>query len=166
MNRIEELKKLKEQARKLKKEIETIEKELDMKNDPIFLLSSKEYNRYKDKIPHINCWWWLCSSGSTAGSAAVINYEGVVINGGFGVFNDYGAIRPALRISNLKPFEAIKVDENHIFCCGITWIKIDEDLYIAEVPISFRRFDKENEDYTTSEIRQLLLNWYEARKKW
>lgn len=165
MNNLKELEKKYEE---LGKAIEKLKRERanDISKDPIFLLSAEEYKKYKDKIPQINCGWWLRSPGASFACTALVDANGFISNFGIGIKYDGEAVRPVLKIPNLKYFKAIKVDETHIFFCGITWVKIDEDLYIAEVPITFIRFDENSNDYTESEIRKFLLDWYETRKTW
>lgn len=57
------------------------------------------------------------------------------------------------------------VGKDTIVFCGVTWVKIDTYLYISEVPIAFRRFDEESNNYETSEVRKFLLNWFEERQE-
>ena len=164
------LKELKKQYEELGEEIERLEKKDVADNDPIFLLSEEEYFKYKDRIPHINCWWWwLCSPGNSDSNAAFVSSGGVDNKDGFYVGFNSIAVRPALWLSNLRselPFGiGIKSCENYIVFNGVTWIKIDNDLYIAEVPIAFRRFDLESNDYEKSEIRKFLLEWFKERQK-
>lgn len=133
--------------------------------DKIFLLSKEEYENYKDKIPHINIFdTWLRTAGKGT-NAAIIDRHGAVVEFGTYVGFECGAVRPALRINPDEWFFDVE-DESKLICCGVTWLQIDEGLYIAEVPIAFRRFDEKNNNYTTSEIRQFLLNWYNERKGW
>lgn len=70
------------------------------------------------------------------------------------VVDDCYGIRPALKIGGVR---------NKIVFNGVTWVKIDKDLYISELPIDFRRFDEESNDYETSEVRKFLLHWLEER---
>ena len=133
-------------------------------SDNIFLLSVDEYKKYKDKIPHLNIFdTWLRTAGKGT-NAAIIDRHGAIVEFGVYVGFECGAVRPALRINPDKWF--FKHIGSRIIYCGTTWVKIDYGLYIAEVPIAFRRFDEKNNNYTTSEIRQFLLNWYNERKGW
>lgn len=161
-----DLKELEKKYEELGEEIERLKEEEKKKKDGvcadcIFLLSTEEYEKYKDKIPHINSWWWLRSPSSSSTRAAYISIDGNATKYGASV-NYIRAIRPALRCIAGQ----WKVADNRIFRCGMTWIKIDENLYIAEVPIAFRRFDGDSNNYQTSEIRQFLLNWCEERANW
>lgn len=138
-----------------------------VKNDKIFLLSVAEYWRLRENIPLINCWWWLRSPGSDSCSAVDVRDDGSVCLNGCNVHDGSGAVRPALKISNL---ESSKLEIGARFVAyDFPWIKISEDLAIAEVPISFRRFNQvsrdhngvleESNDYETSDIRRFLLDW-------
>ena len=164
MSNLKELEKkyeeLGEEIARLKEE----EKKNNVCKDCIFLLSTEEYERYKDKIPYIKCLWWLRSPGDNAYRAAYVGNDGVARSSGISITDILDAVRPALRIipGQWRPTDR----DDRIFRCGMTWIKIDENLYIAEVPIAFIRFDKKSNNYNTSEIRQFLLDWCNKRRNW
>lgn len=161
------LKELEKKYEELGKEIERLKGKQLIKNDPIFLLSAGEYKKHKDRIPHINCWWWLRTSSVLCSHATCVDYGGYVCYTGNSVIDFSGAVRPALRISNLEfnVRREIRYYENYIVFNGVTWTKIDDDLYIAEVPIAFRRFDEKSNDYESSEVRKFLLDWFEDRQR-
>lgn len=132
----------------------------EFKDDRIFLLSVEEYEKYKNLIPIICKWWWLRSPGDGGFDYAVsVNCYGDVKSRGNYVFDDCDAVRPALYFS----FTSYDPGDKFIYC-GITWVVLDKNLAIAEVPITFNRFDKNDNNYETSEVRQLLLEWYMHRK--
>ena len=131
------------------------------KNDKIFLISIEEYEKYKKHIPYINSWWWLRSPGFYSNCAAHVVNDGSVSNYGNDVFLSNDAVRPALKISNPE-FDPLKIGERFVKY-SFPWIKIDNNLAIAEVLIAFRRFDKESNEYETSEIRQFLKDWLKGR---
>lgn len=149
-------------------EFESYEK-IGFEQDEIFLLSVEEYEKYKDKIPHINTWWWLRSPGSTCVDAAHVYSNGAVDFDGHYIINDDYVIRPALRYSNLKS-EIIKskIKENAFVFNEIRWVIIDKEneIAITEMPIAFRRFDAESNDYESSEIRKWLLNWLKGGNRY
>lgn len=163
----ENIKKDREKKEKLYDEIlATTYKIRDTKieEDPIFLLSAEEYEKYKHNIPAIKCRWWLRSpSIEYQNCASFIHADRTLSNTGNPVNHALG-VRPVLKID---PTEFLLPDVlGRIIRCGITWIKIDKGLYIAEVPITFERFDKSSNKYEKSEIRNFLLDWYEERKDW
>lgn len=163
MNNLKELEKKYEE---LGKEIERLKKEQEtvgFRGDPIFLLSKEEYEKYRDRIPKLGWFWWLKSSGYGSYNAMYVGSDGYVSDIGVSVGNDNVLVRPALRISNLKSFNS--GGKNKIVFNGVTWVKIDENLYISELPIDFRRFDEESNNYETSEVRKFLLNWFEERQE-
>lgn len=126
----------------------------------INLLSAEEYEKYKDKIPHINCWWWLRSPGINSSIAAGVHYDGSVFYHGGSVYSAVGAaVRPVLRISDGRKY---KIGERVMYY-NFPWIIIDKNLAIAEVPIAFHRFDEKSNDYENSEIKKFLNNWLERR---
>lgn len=157
------LRELEKKYEELGEEIEKLKKEqdVDISKDPIFLLSTEEYGKYEHKIPCVNTWWWLRSPGEISGDVAIVNNSGLISGLGIGVKYGGNAVRPAVRLDR-----CFKYDKNKIIYCGVTWVQIDKDLYIAEVPITFRRFDKKSNNYATSEIRKFLLDWYEERVGW
>ena len=69
-------------------------------NYEINLLSAEEYEHYKDRIPHINCWWWLRSPGDYSDFTAGIDDNGSVDFRGCRIDYVNGAVRPVLKISD------------------------------------------------------------------
>lgn len=159
MSRIEELKKLKKQYEKLHEEI------IDFEKDPVFLLSVEEYEKYKDKIPHINCDWWLRERhGEKRDIVACVDDTNKLSSCGAD-FEFIRYVRPALRLD--PDGWGIEHLPNCIVYCGIKWIKIDTGLYIAELPIASKQFDSRPFlSYAFSDIREFLLDWYEERKNY
>ena len=129
--------------------------------DKIFLLSAEEYKKYEDKIPFIRDSWWLRSPGDVQANAAFVYDDGYLIDLGYGVSYDAVAVRPALSIDNPQA-NNLKIGDRFVEA-DFPWIVIDEGLAIAEVPIAWRRFDAESNDYETSDIRQFLIAWYAER---
>ena len=135
-------------------------------NDEIFLLSRDEYEKYKSFIPTIKCWWWLRSPGGLYEDAAIVlgdgyadphlsfDYDNIIYDGS-------GAVRPALRFYPLLSQKA----GDRLIKYDFPWIYLGDELAIAEVPIAFRRFDEEGNDYETSEVRKFLLEWTESREE-
>ena len=166
----------KEDFKQIEKDLENIEKlkeyfnissdeDFDKKfkkEDSIFLLSIDEYEKYKNRISIIHCWWWLRSPGADVDRTACVYYDGYISNYGNCVLDDIHAVRPAIRISNLD-FSNLKIGDRFVKY-DFPWIKIDDDMAIAEVPIAFKRFDENSNDYNNSEIRRFLLNWAERRE--
>lgn len=158
--------------KELGKEIKRLKKSkknhVGVKDDAIFLLSTTEYENHIHCIPHITTNWWLRSPGLTSVDASYVRVNGSVNDFGCGVNNDWFFVRPALRldkINNLKKTSgAAHIDTNKFVYCGVTWVRIDDNLAVAEVPIAFSKFDEESNDYATSDIRKFLLDWYEERK--
>jgi len=131
--------------------------------DDIFLLSKEEYRKYKSLIPILDDWWWLRSPGYISYSAAVVNGVGSVRSNGYYVALCSGVARPVLRIPNLKFLDIKPGDILIIF--GREWVLLDKDLVIAKKEIRKHRFDKELNNYETSEIKQYLQNWLKKQRK-
>ena len=139
--------------------------DIGYKDDDIFLLSKEEYEYYEDKIPHENCWWWLRSPGPNQHDAALVFYDGSVIYGGRSVVRDYCAVRPALKYSNLESqiIQSCLHKDRFLFReFPFRIIDAENKIAIAEVPITFDKFDKESNDYETSYIRRKLLAWFKT----
>lgn len=128
-------------------------------NYEINLLSAEEYEKYRDRIPHINCWWWLQSPGCSSDRAATVHSDGSVLYDGYFVDRSNGAVYPALKISDYRKYEIGK----RVVLYSFPWIIIDEGLAIAEVPIAFHKFDAKSNDYENSEIKKFLNDWFERR---
>ena len=148
MTREEALKKIEE----LKKYINAQEW---LEDDEIFLLSIDEYKKYKDAIPGL--WrWWLRTPSGNQDFADIVLLDGSVC---FELKHIENNVRPALRIArnNLQiGSRFVKYD--------FPWIKIDDYLAIAEVPIGFEKFDDKSNDYATSHIRVWLKEWLDGRE--
>lgn len=156
----------KQEALEKIKELENYIKELDeqvgFEDDEIFLLSKEEYEKYKDEIPYHSVWWWLRSPSLFDNLVAGVYSDGDTSENGHYV--DYiCAVRPAIHIPNPNGLP-YKIGER-IMRKSYPWIVIDEEegIAIAETPISFRSFDKENSNYENAEIRKFLLDWWENR---
>lgn len=135
--------------------------DIGYKDDDLFLLSKKEYEHYKNKIPPEAYWWWLRNFGPRKNRAA-IHCSGYPIDVVVSVFS---AVRPALKYSNLES-QIIKstIHKDRFLFHEFPFRIIDAEnkIAIAEVPIAFDKFDKESNDYETSGIRRKLLKWFET----
>jgi len=159
---IKMIKEAREELDRLEKQMkEKEEEEVGFGEDEIFLLSAKEYEKYKDKIPPIyGSWWWLRSRGVYSDCAAFINTGGGIDYNGDIVYKNYGGVRPALK---LKGEYAVG---ERIVLYSFPWIVIDKNLAIAEVPIGFTVFNVgESNRYCDSYIRADLKRWLENRSE-
>lgn len=170
---------LEKQIEQMKNELETLRKKvkqeihIGFEDDPIFLLSKEEYERYKSKIPPICCWWWLRLPGYNSIFASLVSRSGFVYDACNCIHNDSGAIRPTIKMKEIRRLlyngsTYMGAKNGRFFALGATWKVIDEEkgLAIAEVPIMFSRFDEESNDYKKSEVRKNLLDWYKERIEW
>ena len=131
----------------------------EYKDDRIFIFSMEEYEKYKELIPQIKCWWWLRSPGYYSTYILSVDPDGSIDRVGNYILNDTDAVRPALWFS----FTSFEPGDKFIYC-GVTWVVLDKNLAITEVPIVFHNFDNHNNNYKESEVRQFLLEWYMHRK--
>lgn len=155
----EELDALERQMAEQEKEKE--EEGVGFEDDEIFLLSKEEFERCRDKIPAINCWWWLRSPGrDSAVDVAGVYSVGNVDEEGWFVRCKDSAIRPALKLKG-----EYNVGER-IVLYSFPWIVIDKNLAVAEVPIGFGAFNvKKTNDYRSSDIRLYLQCWLKDRSE-
>ena len=138
------------------------EEKVGFEDDEIFLLSTEEHKKYKNIIPKINCWWWLRSPGNNSYLASQVSIDGFVFNYGSTVSCSNVAVRPVLKISD---YEALNLRlEERFVKYDFPWIYLGDNLAIAEVPISFGKFDDKSNDYKNSYVRRSLKQWVEMRK--
>ena len=162
-----EIRELKTQIADLQKELEKKEGQIDWEDtgDPVCLMSVWAYEKYKDKVLPINCWWWLRDLGVNGERAMTVNGAGMVYRNGTEVNIRDVAVRPMLNVEGLElSSERFYNFREFLVYCGITWKRIKDNLYVAEVPIGFHRFDKKSGEYDKSEIREWLLEWYHNRQ--
>ena len=126
----------------------------------LFLLSVEEYEKYKDSIPLVKRWVWLRSPGISSYSAASVRSDGSVRAYGDVVSYTRG-IRPALKVDESE-ISDMGIGERRIYY-DFPFIKIDEGLLIAEVPIAFDKFDDEVNDYEKSWVKNYLEQWRWSR---
>lgn len=167
---MKDLKELEKRYKELGDEIERLKKkeaeEESIANDPIFLLSAEEYNKYKENIPIINCWWWLRSPGCDSRSVALVSGLGSVFKSGDSIENGYHAVRPALRYNPHDTLlNLIPVGDKFVYN-GVTWVVIDteKNLAIAEMPIGFEMFSTISNNYFHSYIRKWLFYWKDTHR--
>lgn len=158
------IKEAREELDRLEKQMQEEEKEekeeVGFEDDEIFLLSTEEFERYKDKIPAIYGWWWLRSPGACPNCVALVYSGGSVNYSGNYVWDD-AAVRPALKLKGEYDVGA------RVVLYSFPWIVIDKNLAIAEVPIGLIVFNSTNENnsYRSSSIRAFLKKWLENRSE-
>ena len=143
-------------------EEEKPKEEIGFKDDPIFLLSCEEYERYEDVIPKINTWWWLRSPGEDSDNATLVDNDGNIYYDGYYFYLDNYGVRPGIKLSYLPVDKNKRAVGRRYIYNNFPFIIIDEEkgLAIAEVPITFDKFNDKSNDYENSYIRKFLLDWY------
>ena len=142
------------------------EEKVGFEDDEIFLLSIEEYEKYKDIIPHINHWCWLRSQGSHCLYASGVYGNGGVNDIGSIVDDMDAAIRPVIKLDMIGN-DYIHGDYepgDRVIMHSFPWIYLGDDIAIAEVPIAFDMFDEQNNQYSTSKVRDFLNQWLNVRK--
>lgn len=139
--------------------------ELECRVDEITLLSIEEYEQHKPVIPCIDDFWWLRSPGYFSYNAAGVFDYGTVYD--FGVYDTTIGVRPALHISVLDSSEFSKGGSIEIF--DKTWtvldVKEDQIYVLADEIIAQRGFDKESNNWETSELKVWLQEWLKEQQK-
>jgi hypothetical protein len=125
-------------------------------NDKIYLLSKEGYEKYKNVIPPLNCEWWLRSPCYYSDCTSTVDCDGSVGDDGAYYYDPFVAVRPVIRI----PYN--NLIGTRIVMYSFPWIVIDNELAIAEMPITFMEFG-EDEYYETSHVRKFLLDWIKDR---
>ena len=147
-------KNLQDKICKLEKELSMIKNKNDLVDDEIFLLSLKEYKKYKSLIPNIKYEWWLRTPGNESYFATGVDYNSSTYSADHRI-DLFHAVRPALKIDKS---ENMRIGE-YLFKYAFLWIVIDDNLAIAATPIAFMIFDKNSNDYKSSEVRHFLQEW-------
>lgn len=128
------------------------------------LLSSEEYAKYWNKIPHVAKSWWLRSPGRDEETAACVFGElGSFIDDGSFVIREFG-VRPALQISNqesLKPGDKFNFGENSFTYLG-------EGLALCDNIVGNCVFRKDwiapdANVYEESDVKRYVENWLEKQ---
>lgn len=127
----------------------------------ITLLSIEEYETLCERIPHLNCWWWLRSPGYDQRRATYVYGGNDIVYGDY-VDNDSYAVRPALKSDWI--FKDIEIGSK-INAYGNTWTVISDELALSDYIINFRRFDGESNNYEESEIKQYLEEWLDEKER-
>lgn len=123
----------------------------------VFLLSDEEWVQAK-KIPSVPVeqprWWWLRSCGANSDFVCCVDSDGG-IHGHFCIYYTWHNVRPAFRIASLayhdfQPGDKILVGKKTV-CTVIT-----EEIALADNILSDHRFDPDNNDWETSEIKTFI----------
>lgn len=125
----------------------------------ITLLSLDEAESLPEDIRAIDKWYWLRSPGFNCYNAALIYFDGSVFDYGNLVYCDFGAVRPALKISNLKSYDFEDYSKVRLF--DKDWFVLNNLNYLLLAPgdLGNHRFDEKSNNYETSEIKKFLENW-------
>lgn len=134
----------------------------DLDIEEITLLSAEEAIKLPDNILAIDLWWWLRSPGYAQDLAATVNRGGSVNYRGDFVDYDDVAVRPALRISNLKSYDLKSYDI--IKFLNNLWYVISDDMLLSVKAVGKTAFNndatKPNANkFEGSDIQKWLQNW-------
>lgn len=145
----------------VKKKIYTTE-DLSVHFYGITLLSSKEYDEYKNIIPIINGWWWLRSSGSHRSFATEVYNDDSPCSRY--VSNVSGCVRPAL-IGNFKSSNLRYSDK--FILIGYNWTVLNDWLALCDDVVGKTYFRKDANasdanDFEHSDIKKWLYRWTET----
>lgn len=130
------------------------------------LLSVGEYKKYHHLIPESRDCWWLRPSGFSQSFVARVHDFGIVYESGLYVITDATAVRPALRIQTSNPESFKAGDKIDIQDKKWTVLDVSEDhLYIlCDSSVGVHRFDKESNNWETSELKCWLEEQFSIKK--
>ncbi|MBR6271392.1 MAG: hypothetical protein IKR26_04490 [Lachnospiraceae bacterium] len=143
------------------KAYEFIKREIDVNIEGITLLSIEEAEELPQTVRVCEESWWLRTPGDGSDCAAVVRSGGSVDYIGYDVYDCFAAVRPALKIANIKAYRPYE-DKLEVF--RINWIYIGDNLWLAEEPIFHSEFDEESNNYEKSEIKKELEDWLKKRE--
>ena len=120
------------------------------------LLTLEEVNQLPQKVRSYICWWWLKSPGQFDDFALGVGKDGTVYSHGC-IVDDTGAVRPVLTVSNLDSSN-LELYDNYQLLDNF-WIYIGDNKFLYDgIPVK-HIFDKDSNDYESSEIKGYLDNW-------
>ena len=127
------------------------------------LLTPQETVKLPKPLLKHGYWWQLRSPGYYSDYVAFVSSSGSVnsVNScGNYDYSSNGAVRPALRISNLNDY---KVGDDFKF--GGEWFRIiDDNTAFCLNNIGVRKFNEESNNYETSKIKDYIDNWFNNAK--
>lgn len=132
------------------------------------LLRINEAEILPDYLRKYNRIWWLRSPGHTQDYAASVYYNGSVSYYGDFVCNNRDAVRPALKISNLKS-SGLKVGDRFYFG-DVEFEVISSDLAFCRTDIGCCAFRKDWEAadaniFESSDVKKFVDEWFESVKE-
>ena len=135
---------------------------IELEITEIALLSKEEYEKAKENIPMLPCWWWLRSPGGRSINAAYVDIDGWVYDHGYYVDIDDYAVRPALKTRNLESTNLQIGDKVQL--AGYTWTVISDGIILCDEAVGNTCFRKDWKApdanvYEASDIKKWLENW-------
>lgn len=130
------------------------------------LLSAEEAEKLPQHLRSYKGWWWLRSPGYYQDVAVLVNTGGSVYYGGSFVINDFGYVRPTLRISALESSNLLYIGDRFEFG-GAEFEVVSDRLAFCTGDIgccAFRR-DWKAEDanvYEASDVKQFVEEWFKS----
>ena len=143
-----------------KTKIEVTQQDIEIDITEITLISNEEHLKARDYIPNYKGgWWWFRSPGAKKSLASFAYSDGVPMWFGQSVDNEL-AVRPALRIRDLKNLKF----GDEIQLAGFTWTIIPGNMALSNEKVSsyvFRKnwFEDDANDYEKSDIKRYLNYW-------
>lgn len=133
------------------------------------LLSTEEYERYAHIIPLVKGVWWLRSPSPNSEAAACVSYSGAVYGYGYYVYRTNFGVRPAFRINLPDSYLFNAGDKIYVHGLECTVLNTNADknefYVLSDTVITRRRFDKESNDWETSELKAYLDQRFVQQKK-
>ena len=127
----------------------------------ISLLDFPSYVAAKDVLPASTANWWIKPSGANGGMAAYVSPDGRL---NFCGSNSRIGVRPVVSLSAGNFKEGDKIDLlGH--CWTVFQKSAHESLALCDEIIAYRAFDKNFNDYQTSDLKAFLNKWLEKKLK-
>ena len=127
------------------------------------LLSIEEAKNLPLRLRQYDDWWWLRSPGYFSFLAAYVHNDGSVDNYGYGVSDSIDAVRPALKIKNLK---SSNFQIGDVFIFGDKKFEImREDYAFCLKNIGYHCFREDRRaidanQYEKSDVKKFVDKWF------
>lgn len=146
---------------KIKKETITYVDD-DIEFDGLKLLSTEEYDKYKDNIKRVDFWWWLSSVGYYGSRAFNVYYDDNVYSDN--VNSKFGSVRPALILKT----NTLSIGGKFKFY-GYSWTVISEKFALCDQAFCRMAFREnwntgDTNSYEVSDIKKYLDEQWENIK--
>ena len=122
----------------------------------VSLLSVEEADNLPDSIRNIGCDYWLRTAGRDDDTAAFVDLNGYVYDGGDYINACEYGVRPVLSVDNIEPGKSFEG-------FGYSWTKMDNGKLLCDSVIAYKNFDSVSNNWETSAIKVWTENWLDKQ---